>query len=62
VGLEHSSFTEAIVTLVTDYDMVEYSDAHDLAHFFEPSSDFDVFLAGSWVTAGMIVDKYDGSG
>jgi hypothetical protein len=62
VGLEHSSFIETIVTLVTDYDMVEYSDAHDLADFFEPSSDFDVFLAGSRVTAGVIVDKYDGSG
>ena len=42
--------------------MVEHSDAHDLADFFKPSGNFDVFLAGSGVAAGVIVNEYDRSG
>jgi hypothetical protein len=42
--------------------MVEHSDAHDFADFLKSSGDFDVFLAGSRVTAGVIVNEYDGSG
>ena len=62
VGLKRASFTEAVVTLETDYDMVEHSDAHKLADFLKSSRDFDVFWAGSRVTAGVIVNEYDGSG
>ena len=60
--LEHSSITEAVVALETDYDMVEHSDAHDLTDFFEPSGDFDVFLAGSGVAARVIMNEYDRGG
>ena len=60
--LEHSSIAEAVIAFEADYDMIEHSDAHDLANFFESAGDFNVFLAGSGITAGVIVDEYNRRG
>ena len=53
---------EAIVALESDHDMIKYSDAHDRADFLKPPGYFDVFLAGSGITAGVVVNEYDRGG
>jgi 7-keto-8-aminopelargonate synthetase-like enzyme len=61
VRLEHASIVEAVVAFVADDDMIEHSDPHDLANFFEPAGDLDVFLAGCGIAAGVIVNEYNRS-
>ena len=58
--LEQPFVAEAIVAFKTDHDMIEHADTYYIANFLEPSGDFDIFLTGRGIAAGMIVDKYNG--
>ena len=43
--------------VVSQHDVIENSYPKHVGGFFESPGDFDVFLAGCWLSAGMVVNE-----
>lgn len=58
IFVQQSLFSETYVSLITDDNMIQQTDAKHLTRLTDPLRNFSVAYTGGWISSRMIVNQY----